>query len=124
MPSLGTSEVEPTASAPAAPAGELAASAAASNAKMQPDLIIALSLCGGIRLVFLPARHNWGGAALAPRPIVSGENQGHPFVEWNAPRKPQALRPVGGERRRRLRGEQAGQDHMRAGRQHMRDRRR
>src|ERR1700716_2355140 len=41
MPSLETSEVEPTASAPAAPAGELAASAAASNAKMQPNLIIA-----------------------------------------------------------------------------------
>src|ERR1700674_3367050 len=106
MPSLETSDVEPTARAPAAPASELADGAtAASSAKKQPDLIIALSLCGEARLAFLPVGDNRGGAGFAPRPVAAREHQGHPFVEREACLERQALRPVGGERRRRLRGE-------------------
>src|SRR5262249_52048015 len=125
MPSLATSEVEPTASAPSAPAGELATAAMATNATTQPSFIISPSKCCGIRrLAALLATDN--RASVSPvdyLPAAFDEHQRDPLIERDARRQFQSLHPVGGDRRWRLRGEQAGQDHVPGGREHARDRR-
>src|SRR5215831_2116032 len=104
IPSLATSAVEPTASAPSARTAETAA-AIATTATTQPSLRIRTSAFEARDLTALSASHNRRGrATLAHMP--PHEHQRHPLVEREACLEPQSLHPIGDDRRRCLRGEQ------------------
>src|SRR5262249_31206284 len=123
MPSLATSAVEPTTSAPSAPAGELANATIADAAMTQPRLIIYAPpgvvsgycrFCRRATFVVAPT------SAVAPAP---SQHQRDPLVERDARFEFQPLHAVGGDRRRRLGGEQPGQDDVPARGNRARDRR-
>src|ERR1700740_538981 len=119
MPSLATSPVEPTASAPSAPAGELATAAIATIAMTHPNLIILCPCVSGIlRLASLPASDNRSRVIADFSCAAPKEHQREPLVERDARLEFQSLHSVGADRRRSLRGEQAGQDDVSTRREH------
>src|SRR5262245_30824918 len=96
MPSLATSEVEPTASAPSATAGELATAAIATNATTQPSFIISPS---NVRYSEVSgfADNRQSPSPANPPQSVPDEHQRDPLVERDARHEPQPLHPIGGD---------------------------